>query len=83
MSESLSLRVIGRPPLHIDCFYRHPGHKLNELRLLVENVGKIAKNGVLPETIIGGGIKLPGIQWNDQLSIKHNTQYGMSEPSER
>ena len=40
-------------------------------------MGKIAKNGVLPETIIGGDFNLPGIQWNDPMSIKHNPQYGL------
>ena len=76
----VKLRVIGRPPppLHIGSFYRHPGHKLDELRLLEENVGKIAKNGLLPKTIIGGDFNLPGIQWNDPISTKHNAQYGMA-----
>ncbi len=74
----VKLRVIGRPPIHIGSFYRHPGHKLDELRLLEENMGKIAKNGVLPETIIGGDFNLPGMQWNDPISIKHNPQYGIA-----
>ena len=42
-------------PLPIGSFYRHPGHKLDELRLLDENVGKIAKNGVLP-AVFGLGV---------------------------
>ena len=41
-------------------------------------MGKLAKNGVIPETIIGGDFNLPGIQWNDPLSIKLNPQYGMA-----
>ena len=65
-------------PLHICSFYRHPGHKLDELRLLEENVGKIAKNGLLPQTFIGGDFNMPGIQWSDTISIKHNPQCGMA-----
>ena len=68
MSASISQIESRRTtPLHIGSLYRHPGNKLDELRLLEDNVEKLPKNGLIPETIIGGDFNLLGIQWNYPL----------------
>ena len=42
-------------------------------------MGEISKNGVLPETIIGGDFNMPEIQWSDPITIqKNNPKYGMT-----
>ena len=69
------ITVAGTKPLYIASYYRPTDEKPEPIQQLQLSIGKISKNGTLPNVILAGDFNLPDINWPSH-TIKPNPQYG-------